>query len=57
MCEGLGFSLSECLGRRLEGTRNCRIVDGLSATSRRGRGEREIAERDALEMSELAVLA
>lgn len=45
------------LRRRLEGAWNCFIVDGLAARSRGARGKCKVADGDALEVPELAILS
>jgi hypothetical protein len=57
MRQTLAFPQRECLRRRLESARNSFIVKRLSARFRGSRRQREIADSDALEVPELAVLA
>jgi hypothetical protein len=56
MAQSSAFLQGQCLCGRLEGTRYGVVVDGLSAWSRRRGGECEVADGNALEMSEFPVL-
>jgi hypothetical protein len=57
MCQTLAFPQSQCLGGRFECARQCVIVDGLPARSLGVRRKCEVADSDALEVPELAVLS